>query len=407
MPIATLTPAYLTASFFTCSLCCEDKEESTRCTLSKCSHESCTECMTKWVEKEEASGRLTPPKCPFCRIEMDGEDVVAIMGRPFQPRDASADPNVIDEGELDELTMHWLNEQTQPCPSCGARIEKLEGGCDMMECLCGYRFCYGCGSQGATCSCTPSNHYFWDNVLDRQAEREAGPVASVNEEDNQVDLFAHISERKRREDAKQKREARADMRREKASEQMNIDEFTSSAKWLFCSEKAQEQMLRQYWRTKTVQRTRIHAKMRRENEELARREIGDGIGEIIIRGSWLFKDANASDTIARLQRMLQYEDRSETKCRRRTGEGWDKLQGISLVIAYGSWLYKDSDCNRTLLTLSKMIETEKRMQSGLSRRRMEKLFSGFTCQRPDCTNCGSLTEEENAIAIKSLFLNEE
>ena len=94
-----------------------------------------------------------------------------------------------------------------------------------------------------------------------------------------MNLLAHINERKRQEDAKQKREARAATRRAKALEQMNLDELTSSAKWLFCSEKAGERILRKYWRTEAVQRTRRRTRRDREYEEEERREIGDGIGE--------------------------------------------------------------------------------------------------------------------------------
>jgi hypothetical protein len=39
-----------------------------------------------------------------------------------------------------------------------------EQGCDKVKCRCGFRFCHGCGSENAQCSCTPATHGFIDNV---------------------------------------------------------------------------------------------------------------------------------------------------------------------------------------------------------------------------------------------------
>ena len=36
-----------------------------------------------------------------------------------------------------------------------------------MKCRCGYRFCYNCGSENARCGCTPAEHGFWDNTVNR------------------------------------------------------------------------------------------------------------------------------------------------------------------------------------------------------------------------------------------------
>lgn len=48
------------------------------------------------------------------------------------------------------------------CRRCGNGVE-LQSGCLKMKCLCGYRFCYQCGSENARCDCTPSHHGFVDN----------------------------------------------------------------------------------------------------------------------------------------------------------------------------------------------------------------------------------------------------
>lgn len=52
------------------------------------------------------------------------------------------------------------------CRRCGNGVE-LREGCLKMKCLCGYRFCYKCGSENAQCDCTPSHHGFTDNRTGR------------------------------------------------------------------------------------------------------------------------------------------------------------------------------------------------------------------------------------------------
>ena len=131
---------------------------------------------------------------------MTPEETTEILRRPFQPAVAAE----AHQGELldcDELTLHWLREHCKQCPRCGVHIDKAADTCAMMECLCGYRFCYDCGAPGARCSCTPANHCFWDNVLDRSRffRGDVGYAeAPVDEETGQIDLRAHITRARER-----------------------------------------------------------------------------------------------------------------------------------------------------------------------------------------------------------------
>jgi len=135
------------AVVFLCPLCCEETTDNA--TLSAtCRHESCKSCLVKWIEKEEDSGQTTPPTCPFCRLAMEQEDVLALLGRAFQPRRAVES----HESVADELTLDWLRENTKLCGGCGSRVEK-ESGCDFVVCLCGWRFCFNCGAHEADCDC--------------------------------------------------------------------------------------------------------------------------------------------------------------------------------------------------------------------------------------------------------------
>jgi len=110
---------------------------------------------------------------------MTKKDTQAILERPYQPAAAASAGN-IDTAELDDLTLQWIKEQTKECPGCGAFISKEDGTCAKMECLCGYRFCYDCGSQGAHCLCSPAHHVFTDNATRFKREQRYRMSAGVS-----------------------------------------------------------------------------------------------------------------------------------------------------------------------------------------------------------------------------------
>jgi hypothetical protein len=109
-------------------------------------------------------------------------DVLGLMGRPYRPRmteDAAVgEVSVVDddEDEIDELTLHWINEHTKACPYCGNRVEKSDG-CDHMECLCGYQFCYSCGGAYGRCECCdPYDRFDCNNGLGEPLRDNDGRV---------------------------------------------------------------------------------------------------------------------------------------------------------------------------------------------------------------------------------------
>ncbi|CAB9528844.1 expressed unknown protein [Seminavis robusta] len=272
-----------------CSLCCEDKPIVELFELSKCSHSSCLGCFQKWIEKVESTGQTTLPVCPFCRATLEDKEVVSILGRGFQPRTA-IETNSMEA--IDELTLQWLREQTKPCPRCGACIEKVEGGCDMMECLCGFRFCYGCGAPGAQCDCTPSNHFFWDNISDCRARTVAPLEAPADPETGRVDLRAHIHKRKAMEHADKWRRKRAlervseqrariAARNKKQRELMEIDEAVLSAKWLFHGNNLASRMLVQIMNKTCKRRERALQLFRIQSEQTE-------VGQDVLSAKWLF-----------------------------------------------------------------------------------------------------------------------
>ena len=159
-------PTLLTTSTpnIICPICCE---EEAAVVLSSCHHQSCGTCLVRWIDREEVSGRTSGPTCPFCRVAICDEDVLRILDRPFQPRAKTCADNEAtgSDDEIDELTLHWINQNTMPCRVCGNRVERSDG-CDHMECLCGHQFCYRCGGSYGSCRCvTPGNEFGSDVAL--------------------------------------------------------------------------------------------------------------------------------------------------------------------------------------------------------------------------------------------------
>mmetsp|Transcript_3317 Transcript_3317/g.5554 ORF Transcript_3317/g.5554 Transcript_3317/m.5554 type:complete len:361 (+) Transcript_3317:97-1179(+) len=188
---------------FECPICYIDIDKSTSSSsssssssstagivLTTCQHQSCTPCLVRWIEKEETLGQEAPT-CPICRVNIEDEDVRRIIGRSFEPRG-----KVMDEAnseEIDEFTLHWLNENTALCEGCGSRIEK-ESGCNLIECLCGYRFCYHCNAPGGRCECN-EGHGFLGLEWGSHEEYIIQPVRDSN---GFVDLKSCIEQRRRK-----------------------------------------------------------------------------------------------------------------------------------------------------------------------------------------------------------------
>eukprot|EP00298_Acanthocystis_sp_HF-20_P018130 c21905_g3_i1.p1 GENE.c21905_g3_i1~~c21905_g3_i1.p1 ORF type:complete len:326 (-),score=112.07 c21905_g3_i1:31-888(-) len=120
-----------------------------------------------YVSWEEENG-IPRLQCPTCLKE----SCILCQSTPYhhdktcqEYRDSlkQKDDNMKDE----DATLKFLNEgKYRKCAKCGIFVEKIEG-CDKMKCRCGYAFCYVCGTEGATCGCTPAEHGFWDNNTGR------------------------------------------------------------------------------------------------------------------------------------------------------------------------------------------------------------------------------------------------
>eukprot|EP00547_Thalassionema_nitzschioides_P001428 CAMPEP_0194202758 /NCGR_PEP_ID=MMETSP0156-20130528/2696_1 /TAXON_ID=33649 /ORGANISM="Thalassionema nitzschioides, Strain L26-B" /LENGTH=406 /DNA_ID=CAMNT_0038928337 /DNA_START=256 /DNA_END=1476 /DNA_ORIENTATION=+ len=392
--------------------------------------------MTQWIENQEASGKTNPPICPFCRIALSEEDILSLLGRPFQPKgllSSTTSPTAIEE--VDELTLQLLQEQTRQCSSCGAHIEKIPGGCDLMECLCGYRFCYGCGMQDAKCSCTPSHHYFWDNILDHHAQRYTRAQAKKDEETGYVlDLKNHIVMRK-------VQDYRARKRAEVEREQRDVDEFFLSAKWLFRPRQSALRILNELGDRKQVRRLR-HLRARKRNREdeyvsenfmrarwifcskkatlqmleqqihaervkkrrkwNARRILNEqrDVGEIFMSARWLFCEKRKAASV-----MLDQQTKAEEVQRarkRKEAEEEETITEIDAILRNGSWLFKKK--SSASKHLSRLLNHHARMERLRCEQSLARLWDYVTDDDDDDDAIG---ERENALSIRLLFLTED
>ena len=140
-------------------LCCEGMAAGDTTTL-HCGHSFHSGCIARWLKR---SGQ-----CPTCRAFIQAPDAEG-PGESAQR-----------QKEEEELTQQFLRDAGfRSCGQCSALIEKAEG-CNKMQCRCGYRFCFACGCEGATCVCTPYNHGFINNVTGR-AEFATARTSSASE----------------------------------------------------------------------------------------------------------------------------------------------------------------------------------------------------------------------------------
>ena len=277
---------------FVCSLCLEEEGTSEKkVTLSACSHDkSCKDCLVKWIQKEECSSQSVAT-CPFCRVSIVAQDVFALLGREFEPRRPCAAEELMDVGAegVDELTLHWLRENTKVCEGCGYNVEK-ESGCDLIICLCGWRFCFNCGEPGGDCDCNPGHDFDED---EEYPEVEDGPIMR----NGVVDMRACI----RRRVIRRQREWQLEDNDEEAVIMESMKQ--SHEAWLFLNSPKDLQVLEQLTCKKRFDvRWARNRKVYGEKEQLS-------VDECISSGEWLF---NHSTRVGSLNHLVWLSKHSQT-----------------------------------------------------------------------------------------------
>ena len=95
-----------------CAVCFLPTQEQT-----KCHHSVCHACIYKWADARPDKS----VSCPICRV---------VLSQPIVP--VSIPPEV-KEGERDEETRKWLEENAHRCPGCNVWTDR-SGGCYHVTC---------------------------------------------------------------------------------------------------------------------------------------------------------------------------------------------------------------------------------------------------------------------------------
>lgn len=154
-----------------------------------CAHFSCDECFQKYFIECEQQRKPTPI-CPHpgCQAIINPTTIEKILGRSYKPMvwnlskeaEGQNDDNHDSNDDSDTvLFQKWLKEnEAQQCSNCKVYIVREEG-CDAIQCLCGYRFCWTC--KGAECNCGHCESEYFDNIW-RDEDLEEIPVVATPED---------------------------------------------------------------------------------------------------------------------------------------------------------------------------------------------------------------------------------
>eukprot|EP00756_Hemistasia_phaeocysticola_P057480 Hpha_TRINITY_DN34087_c0_g1::TRINITY_DN34087_c0_g1_i1::g.30560::m.30560/K10630/RBCK1, HOIL1; RanBP-type and C3HC4-type zinc finger-containing protein 1 len=110
-----------------------------------------------WAGPEDGPPKL---QCPKCRKST----CLSCKACPFHEGRTCQEHAHRKKDKADQRVSEAaiLSGGGRQCKRCKLFVQK-DAGCNKMMCLCGFRFCYECGSENAQCGCTPSSHGFWDN----------------------------------------------------------------------------------------------------------------------------------------------------------------------------------------------------------------------------------------------------
>lgn len=249
----------------------------------------------------------------------------------------------------------------------------------MMECLCGYRFCFGCSSPGAECSCTPSHHFFWDNILDEPANRAAPVTADTDESTGHIELRNHIQERKRKDTQERVRKGRLDRRARLRREEQELDEATASASWLFCgTNKTSICMLH-------IQLNRRSVLARRRQTRLSRLCF---LSDAALRAPWLFEAFSTAYGLRILRQVTKRVIlRNACKAHRNNRHKlWCRpYQDADGAIVYGHWRFQSEANNHAL----KLLECLMKADAKADEMKARKCFADCEDWDPVCCwQCG-------------------
>mmetsp|Transcript_2825 Transcript_2825/g.4093 ORF Transcript_2825/g.4093 Transcript_2825/m.4093 type:complete len:277 (-) Transcript_2825:410-1240(-) len=168
-------------------------------------HKVCRDCFKNYLVHCE-DDRKNTVVCPHpnCSSHVSRDTMRTVLGRDYCPKVWEI---TTKEEKLDQDLSEWLRDnEARECMHCHAWIVR-EDGCDAMQCLCGWRFCWECRTpvknydsdndddddDEGFCSCGFGHDEFYDNVLEREGTRPPKQLATTHD----LEHFAAFSEQRR------------------------------------------------------------------------------------------------------------------------------------------------------------------------------------------------------------------
>ena len=171
-----------------------------------CHHWTCRSCLETYLKHRENDRKATAV-CPDpdCQVMIQADLAKEILGRAYTPKvwekcsaamtaSATSRDKKKKEEELDNerAFAKWLSDNpVQQCEHCDAWISRVDG-CEAMQCLCGYRFCWDCQMAADQCDCGWCISEFYDNI--RRDEGMGRDLELATEEE--LANFAEFYQRK-------------------------------------------------------------------------------------------------------------------------------------------------------------------------------------------------------------------
>ena len=138
-------PRYITVKGFVCDVCCNDEDGLQTLALS-CSHRFCRDCYEQYLTQkicEEGESRRIQCMATSCKLIVDEKTIEMVVKPEVHARYRQLLMRTyVDDNDF----LKWC-----PSPNCEYAVEchvpptQLTEIVPTVKCICGHRFCFGCG----------------------------------------------------------------------------------------------------------------------------------------------------------------------------------------------------------------------------------------------------------------------
>lgn len=118
-----------------------------------CEYAFCADCLRGWHGDQEPCRRQTLSFAFADRYLASTEEERRKLDRLYGAKNIR---RLLLDVEHERLAQKWFDQNTTPCPECGAQVEKSMG-CNHILCRCGHHYCYLCGETLSKLN--PYTHY--------------------------------------------------------------------------------------------------------------------------------------------------------------------------------------------------------------------------------------------------------